>query len=342
MAAMTAKSESLFNFADWQAKVPDLSAADMFSRPDWFKALYQHCRAEFPLVIYYNSDELASASLVLTTEPGGPGLESLSNWYSFHWQPILTGPAERAEALLVQLLRDAQLNVFRLKLGPIQTANGQAEQMERALKAAGWTVESRNSSHKHWLDTQGRSFADWWAQRPGALRSTVKRKGNKGLVQLKVTSQFSDSDWDDFEAIYRDSWKPPESHPQFLRERARAEGENGTLLLGLAHIGDEAVAAQYWSVDIGTAYIHKLAHRTGHDNLSPGTLLTHALFAHVFDVAKVDRIDFGTGDDGYKRDWMEASAPLVTIEAWDRSQLASWFAMGSRMFSRLARRLRGG
>ena len=112
------------------------------------------------------------------------------------------------------------------------------------------------------------------------------------------------------------------------------------LRLGIARIDGAAVAAQFWTVDHGVAYIHKLAHIAQHDALSPGTLLTHAMFAHVFDIDHATRIDFGTGDDGYKCDWMEHSAPLFTVEAWDLSQLSSWPSFVRATLSRLAARLR--
>jgi CelD/BcsL family acetyltransferase involved in cellulose biosynthesis len=65
------------------------------------------------------------------------------------------------------------------------------------------------------------------------------------------------------------------------------------------------VAAQFWTVDGGTAWIHKLAHLDSAKPLSAGTTLSAALFAHVIDRDRVTWVDFGTGDDPYKRDWME-------------------------------------
>ena len=86
----------------------------------------------------------------------------------------------------------------------------------------------------------------------------------------------------------------------------------------------KAVAAQFWSTDDGVAYIHKLSHVAGHDALSPGTLLTHALFAQAFDEDQVSRIDFGTGDDGYKRDWMEQVRPRYQLEMYRPAWPGNW------------------
>ena len=83
-------------------------------------------------------------------------------------------------------------------------------------------------------------------------------------------------------------------------------GDFWRLRLGIAEIDGQPVAAQFWTVEGGTAFIHKLAHDERFRKQSPGTLLTAAMFAHVIDVDRVDLVDFGTGDDPYKRDWMDA------------------------------------
>src|SRR3546814_4203922 len=79
--------------------------------------------------------------------------------------------------------------------------------------------------------------------------------------------------------------------------------------MGVARIAGEPVAAQYWTVEDGTAFIHKLAHVEDSPKASPGTLLSAALFRHVIEVDRVARVDFGTGNDAYKRDWMNRNEP---------------------------------
>ena len=64
-----------------------------------------------------------------------------------------------------------------------------------------------------------------------------------------------------------------------------------------------------------------------------------ALFERAFDVDKVSRIDFGTGDDGYKRDWMEETAPLMTVRAWDPRQPKAWPSLAKHLAKRVAARV---
>lgn len=315
-----------------------------FARLDWFELLHRHCLAGTQPMFLAAHDRAAAAQCWLPLMLPAPGqAAALANWYSFVWQPLWAG--DPAPALRQHLLRmiatDLRDHAVRLVLAPLPSTGTDASDLATAFGATGWTVATEATGSNHWLDTGGRSFADWWAARPGALRSTVQRKGKKGLVTITITDRFSDSGWDDYEHVYRNSWKPAEATPAFLREWARSASDDGTLRLGIATIAAEPVAAQFWTCDHGTAYIHKLAHVAGHDALSPGTLLTHAMFAHAFDVDHVARIDFGTGDDGYKRDWMEASAPLLTLHAWDLRQPASWPDFARHRLSRLASRVRG-
>lgn len=342
---MTAEGEYHSNFAGARAGgadalgLPDGAGGGQhhaFDRIDWFEALHGACLDDAEPLIACAGDGDSSIWLFLARR--GARVSALSNYYSFAWRPVWTG-ALRTVALDM-LARGLKRQGAILDLGPLPQEDGSAALVAGALKRTGWVVDVAATGANHWLDTQGRSFDDWWAARPGALRSTVQRKGKKGLVALEIHHDFSDALWDDYEAVYRASWKPPESHPDFIRAWAKREAAQGTLRLGIARIDGVAVAAQFWMVDDGIAYINKLAHVAGHDALSPGTLLTHALFRAAFDVDKVARIDFGTGDDGYKRDWMEASAPLMTVRAWNPAAPAAWPSLAKHLAKRVAARVR--
>ncbi len=98
---------------------------------------------------------------------------------------------------------------------------------------------------------------------------------------------------------------------------AETEGAAGALRIGIARLEGQAIAAQLWTVEHGTAIIHKLAHREEAAELSPGTILSKAMFAHVIDKDRVSMIDFGTGDDRYKADWMDTRRDLMRVELYN-------------------------
>ncbi len=317
------------------------SGCPLFERAAWFEELHRACLPDRPAVTIEAAHDGAQCRLhLMATAPGH--LAALANWYSFRWQPCFTGADGPARmAALTAALREARRQASRLSLSPVAVEHGVADQLAAALRLAGWTVGRSVVSRSHWLATRGRSFDQWWAERPGRLRSTVKRKGAKGIVRCEIHHDFNEAHWDAYEAVYAASWKTGEAYPQFLREWARRAAREGALRLGLARMDGHVVAAQFWTVDAGTAHIHKLAQirDAAVDTHSPGTLLTHAMFAHAFDKDRVARIDFGTGDDGYKRDWMEESADLIAITAVDLRQPGGWWSLAREGLTRVAGRL---
>lgn len=302
-----------------------------FDRAEWF-ALIAETGLE-PLIAIASEkgagDADASAALALTESRGR--ITPLRNWYSFTWRE-LAPPGPQGDRLLEAIARQLKARGYRVTLEPVPGEDGSAERLARAFRAAGWRVAVEPCDTNHVLEVQGRSFAQYWETRPGPLRTTLKRKGRK--VECEILTRFEPAAWAEYEAIYAASWKPAEDFPAMLRAFAEAEGAAGRLRLGIARAERLAVAAQCWTVENGVAYIHKLAHLESHKHLSAGTTLSAALFEHVIDTDRVALVDFGTGDQPYKADWMEGVRQRFRIDCLDPGQPRSWPAMAKRMLRR--------
>lgn len=307
---------------------PEMQSAP-FDRLDWWRLLAEHCGLQPRLAVARNG--VGSAVLPLTGT--GEHLTQLSNWYTFRYRPIVS---PGAEDLLTALARDLPKHASRLTLTGLPAED--AERLEAAFRAAGWIAWREQSDVNHVLALAGRDYAAYIAGRPGKLRTTLKRKSGK--VHTRVLSRFDAQVWSDYEDIYAESWKPEEGSPAFLRAFAQAEGAAGRLRLAVAHAADDpqgpALAAQMWTVEGGTAFIHKLAHRESAKPLSPGSVLSAALFRRVIDVDKVELVDFGTGDDPYKRDWMEQVRPRYRLDLLRPRAPANWPVIARRMVRSLA------
>ncbi|WP_245656386.1 GNAT family N-acetyltransferase, partial [Novosphingobium naphthalenivorans] len=263
-------------------------------------------------------------------------LTALSNWYTFRFCPVVSGDP----ALLTALARDLAHKAHRVTLSGLPDEDGSASLLQAAFRAAGWVVLREACDTNHILPVRGRSYDEYIADRPGKLRTTLKRKSGK--VETQVLTRFDDDVWAAYEDIYAESWKPEEGSPDFLRAFARAEGEAGRLRLGVARAGGEAIAAQMWTVEGGTAFIHKLAHREAAKPLSPGSVLTAALLRHVIDTDKVDLVDFGTGNDPYKRDWMEEVRPRFRLDMFRPAAPANWPVLAKAALRYLAAKAKRG
>lgn len=298
-------------------------AAAPFDRAEWYALLAD---TGLTPLIAIASDTDETAALALTQDTGR--ITPLRNWYSFTWRE-LAPPGEAGDRLLLAIARQLKQRGWRVTLEPVPDEDGSAERLARAFRAAGWQVMVEPCDINHILPVKGRSFAEYWETRPGPLRTTLKRKAKK--VEVEVLTHFDAAVWADYEAIYAASWKPAEDQPAMLRAFAEAEGMAGRLRLGVARADGLAVAAQCWTVENGIAYIHKLAHLESHKPLSAGTTLTAALFQHVIDIDKVHLVDFGTGDQSYKADWMEEVRPRFRIDCLDPAHPRSWPALAKRL-----------
>ena len=299
-------------------------ALSPFARPEWLELVA--AGATSPVIAALDSDNDLVA-LPLMRE--GRALVSLANWYNFTWHPL----GARNDTGMAELAKHLRRQTHRVSMSPLTEED--ATMLRRAFEHAGWRTGLAQSDHNHVLHVQGRRFAEYWASRPGKMRTTLKRKRNK--LSVRLIDHFEADAWDCYEDIYTRSWKPAEGDPQFLRQFALREGRAGRLRLAFADYEGLPIAAQFWTVENGQAYIHKLAHLEEHRHLSAGTVLTAAVFERVIDTDAVHCIDFGTGNDPYKRDWMEEVRPRYRLDCLDPRQPRAWAPLTKRMIRRVAR-----
>jgi hypothetical protein len=308
-------------------------AAAPFDRLEWWLGLEQDCGLAPLLAVAREEDAIAALPLAR----GENGLTGLANWYTFRLRPLVSKGAD-GPRLLAAIARGLRRRASRVTLAQVPGEGGEITLLAQAFRAGGWFVVADICDTNHVLDVGGRSYAAYLATRPGPLRTTLKRKAKK--VSCEVHRDWSEALWADYEAIYAASWKGEEGAMAFLKRFAREEAAAGRLRLGIARAEGRPVAAQLWSVEGGTAFIHKLAYVEEAKPLSPGTSLSAALLETVIDGDKVAHVDFGTGDDPYKRDWMEQQRPRWRMVAMDPRRPSQWSAIGKALARRLLRGLR--
>lgn len=326
---MPVKGEYHDNFLTAQASARGILDRDvqksLFDRLDWLECLHRMALRDRAPLLLRASDDVSELWMPLM-QTGTGTYAALANWYNFTWRPIFGGHYDEVTKLklLREIAQPASDHARRIILSPVPDEDGSASLLATAFEQSGWIVSKTNCDENHYLKLGGRSFDAYWETRPGQLRNTVKRKGKKGIVSIRIENAFVEQSWADYERVYARSWKPHEGSPEFLRKLAEQESSAGCLRLGIAYIDGQPVAAQFWTVENNVALIHKLAHDERHLASSPGTLLSAALFQHVIDIDKVDEIDFGTGSDTYKREWMEEMRPRYAIELLWPNHVLNW------------------
>jgi CelD/BcsL family acetyltransferase involved in cellulose biosynthesis len=300
-----------------------------FDRLEWWRNLDETCGLSPLIAVARDGNQRAVLALLRRQRTIVP----LANWYSFRMAALSTAGADRA-ALFAALASDLIGQAPRITLDKLSAED--AELLTASFRAAGWSVWREQCDINHVLAVGGRSFGEYLAGRPGPLRTTLKRKAGK--VSVSLYRAFDAQAWADYEAVYAASWKPQEGSPAFLRRFAEEEGAAGRLRMAVGRVEGRPVAAQFWTVEAGTAFIHKLAHTEDSKALSPGTTLSAALFEEVIDRDRVSLVDFGTGDDGYKRDWMEQVRPRYRLDLLRPLWPGNWPALTRHALRRLAGR----
>jgi CelD/BcsL family acetyltransferase involved in cellulose biosynthesis len=303
----------------------------LYDRLDWFRLIAAYCPPDGKLLAIRSESGGRRGWLIFARD--GRTVRPYSSWYSLRTGPI----GDQGDDVMTSFgtaLRDE--GVATIELAPLE----HPEPLAAGLRAAGWIVEVAPDKANWRIVTEGMDFDAYWATRPGKLRSTAKRKAKAAGLDVTVHTGFSPEAWADYEAVYRESWKPEEGSFPFLRALAGQEGAAGALRLGIARKEGMPVAAQLWLVENGEATIHKLAYAESAKPLSPGTILGEAMFRHVLDRDRVSMIDYGLGDEPYKADWMGERRTLWRLTAHDPRRLAGLAGVLRAKASNLARRLR--
>ncbi|MBK8961136.1 MAG: GNAT family N-acetyltransferase [Proteobacteria bacterium] len=259
--------------------------------------------------------------LVRIQERGRVILRAMGNYYT----PYATLPfdvdAEAAAEVFTSAVAQLLTGVDKIDVRPVAPDDSLIEFLKRPgqphaviePKTVNWS--QRVTSVEAYFDALS-----------GKLRSTIVRKmralaAHTGVeFRIHTSVEGLDAAMDDYFSVYVGSWKLPEPFPEFIRGLARLAAGRGWLRLGLLKIGGQPVAAQLWLVRDGVAYIYKLAYVSASAQWSPGTVLTWHLVENVVKHDQVTRLDYLTGDDSYKQDWMTDARTLsrVTFANWRR------------------------
>jgi CelD/BcsL family acetyltransferase involved in cellulose biosynthesis len=280
----------------------------LFSRLTWYRLIGAHCPPEGRLAAIRGRDGGREAWLFLAV--AGRRARAWAAWYSLRFDGVGAVESDVMTAIAAAVMKRG---IAEVVLAPI----ADPAPLRRAFDEAGWKTFVTPKTGNWRVEIGEDDFAAYWAKRPGRLQNTLKRRARSAALDIAIYDRFDDAAWADYESVYRASWKPEEGSFPFLRALAEQEGAAGTLRLGIARKDGRPVAAQLWLIENGAATIHKLAYAEDAKAMSPGTILSEAMFRRAIDQDRVRVIDYGTGDDGYKRDWMEDRHQLWQLAAFN-------------------------
>jgi len=278
-----------------------------FSRP-WFENLISALDDDQSILLACVVDGNKMMAILPLIKCAGNNFLSLKHRYSTHYSLLLADEDQRQVlACLVEGL--GRLPVRSLLLEPVAHNDNRLLGMQQNMESAGYACEYLFRSYNWIYRVQGQTFKEYMAERPARLRNTISRKKRKLEREHDLEMRLYKGDevpsaMLDYYAVYTASWKANEQYVNFLDGMVTGFSKAGWSRLGVMYINGQAVAAQLWFVLRGKASIFRLAYDEAWKPYSPGSILTSFLMEYVIDTDKVDEIDFLTGNDAYKQDWM--------------------------------------
>jgi hypothetical protein len=272
--------------------------------PGWFDALTQTTLAAGERAAIVVAGVLAALPVAI----GASGLRGLTAPYTTRYSPAL--PDVEIAYEMGRQMRAIAAGAVRFDA--IDRCDPSMAAFLRGLRDG--LVAAAYQGFVNWSEPAA-DFAGYWARRPSRLRTTVRRKSAAAQAAFTYVRENFDDALAHYDAIQRASWKSPEPHPDFLAAMVRRLAP--AVRMGLLEIDGRIVAAQIWLVHGGRATIFKLVHREDAAALSPGTLLTHRMIETCLSDETVSVLDFGRGDDSYKRDWMGQRTSRLGVVAAD-------------------------
>lgn len=298
-------------------------ASSIFHLGIWFEILAAACASPGlrPWLIATGDGGLV---VPLARRLGGAGRHAVSwtNFYSGDFRPLAGSlpPAEQAR-LLAGILARLRPRLDSLHLHSMAMAGDAPGQIHAALRSAGWWAKVYVQTGNWYEPCAGVGEDAFLGGRSSQLRAMIARGYRRftaqpgARIEIATTGPALEKALGAYLDVQRRSWKPPEPFAEFLPLFVRMFGPLGVVRVGVATVHERPVAAQIWTVWQRRATIAKLVHDDAARHLSPGTMLTAWMIGRALEAGEVDEIDFGPGDQTYKRLWFRRRRPVLGLIA---------------------------
>ncbi|MCJ8322132.1 MAG: GNAT family N-acetyltransferase [Colwellia sp.] len=217
---------------------------------------------------------------------------------------------------------NSQGNWDQMLLGPISQFDESALIIEKTFKYQRIYNQSVN-----FFESNIQSFEHYHTERPSQLRNTIKRRekklsrAHKYHIEIITSEALFDKYFVDYQDIYQQSWKGEEYSFDFIEQVCLQAIRNNQLRMGMLFVDDQPAAVQIWFIQGESASIFKLAYSTKYQEFSVGSILSLALSKHVIDEDKVTVIEFGMGNERYKKDWMTQQRHRIVYQVFNHRTL---------------------
>lgn len=283
---------------------------NFYAHLDWINLLHKNCfEGQNLFYLFFYKDHKVKAVLPFTEEKRVfykffhlKTLKGLSNFYSCDFPVIIEKDVNFAE--IFNALKD-----YFLK-SDYEALYLDSLQHKPEMKNNGVLTDAFKHFSQRYCHIADQTFEDYFQHLPTQLKNTLRRKGKK--IQKDFDCKFQIFDHENYEKglkhyeiVYPKSWQKSEPHQNFVHDFVEAAARQKKIWIAICFVNDKPIAAQIWlEWQKGHLCIYKLAYDQDYHQYSPGSLLLQHMMQYVFDQKLANEIDFGRGDDRYKREWL--------------------------------------
>lgn len=317
------------NYSAWKQSKP----LSLFGQPNWYDLLHKHIVKHDEQLIYYcvlNKNDHIEAVFPLVKSPNGVSsgytLKSLANFYTMEYEPFFISKARncrKALKVFSKYLATEEQTWTSLEFFPIDQDKLINIYLKQELSQ--YFTLSSSLCHKNWTyHNTDENFKEYIAFSPSRIKD-IRRKERR-LVKnysVKFVMWIDDTDIEkciqDYLIVYHGSWKDEEQYPDFIPDLILLCAGEKTLRLGILYINDVPTAAQFNIFHDKTTLIYKLCYDEKYKTLSAGAILSFKMMECAFDQDKSTKIDYGCGDDKYKKEWMNHCQERMTLTIYNNN-----------------------
>lgn len=330
------------------------SKENVYLSQNWFLNLEETTLDEFQRVRVFvaetqSGDRALVALCMKWPAPNQQGATSspwaLTSPYTIFYDVVCEPDVNDVDTLIGKiveaLVRDAR-SISTITLDCIRRDSPTFALLSKHLRANGFIVEEY-FHFGNWYDVfMNTDFENYRQSLKSGIRRLMNRVSHskKTHFRLVETAEELDSAIARYEALSLLRWSTPEPYEQFIRGLVYKAFEEKFLRFGLLEVKGEVVAAQIWLISNKNATIFKVAHDPAIKN-SIGSTLTLCLVKHVLEIDGVTEIDFGRGDDDYKKSWLRKRQECWGLRAYNLRTfggLAGSALYGTKRLARLIHR----
>jgi len=322
------------------SELPEIFCADLrqaqenfFGDVDWYDLLQKHITGPDEKIIYYcilDQRKKIQAVFPLVKSPGkatsGYALKSLANFYTMEYiPPITNGPRKSRKVInaFVNYLFHEEKGWVSLDIFPLDETKLEVIYLREKL-AMHFPITS-SLCHKNWIYiNNNKNFDDYIACSPPRIKD-IRREERRVLKQHEVDFRMYIDDENmenaiqDYFTVYDNSWKEKENYPEFIPDLIRLCAQKNMLRLGILYIDGIASAAQLNIFHDNITLIYKLSYQEQYKNLSAGAILSFKMMQYAFSQDNSRLIDYGCGNDEYKKNWMNHCLRKTTLTAYNNN-----------------------